>query len=199
MLRWSADGTDSADDLDLQTIVIDRVDEGTGPPLAVVVVGLMQVASTGAVTDVDSDGSAVVNTGALQDAEDRRRLRSGVLAMLELLTGEAMSGVVEDVFVDDHGTPAASLADMTADQLDRWIAEHPGPYAHPACTCPMGDPDDERAVVSGRSGELGRLLGYDGVYLADASIMADLVNGGLQLPVVAIAERIAAQLLAQNP
>ena len=195
VLRWSADGTD---DLDLQAIVIDRVDEGGEPPLAAVVVGLMRVNSAGAVTAGDSGRSALINTGALRDAEDRRRLRTGVLAMLELLTGEAMAPVVANVFIDDRGTPAASLAAMTPDEYDRWIAEHPGPYAHPACTCPMGDPDDERSVVSGRAGELGRLLGYQGVYLADASIMADLVNGGLQLPVVAIAERIAAQLLTQR-
>ncbi len=204
VLRWSS-GID--DGLDLQAIVIDRVDSPNDrasraddrPGFAVVVVGLMTVESSGSVAIADGSRDRVVaTTGALSSQNDRLRLRSGVLAIEELLRRPELAAIVDEIYVDDIGTPSSALSAMDADELDSWIAGHPGPYAHPACSCPMGPPERETSVVSGRAGGLGRLLGYGGLYVADASIMPDLVNGGLQLPVAATAERIAAELIDQH-
>lgn len=204
LLRWSS-GPDAV--ADLQAFVLDRVDDravargaeqlaSTGTPLAVAVVGLMAVSSVGHVTGPGlsraAEPGAVI--GALTTADDRRRLRAGVSHLDELLRGTEPSSLIEAVHVDDGGTPAAHLRNMDDDGRDRWIAAHPGPYSHPAGSCPMGPESDPGAVVDCQAGNRGRLLGYRGVYLADASIMPDLVRGGLQIPVVALAERIVADL-----
>ncbi len=196
VLRWSSG---ERDDLDLQAIVVDRVGEDAdgSTEFGVVVVGLMDVTSRGAVVAQPDRPNPTVTTGALTTDVDRRRLRSGVLSIHNLLRRPEMTSLVDQVYVDAIGTPAAALSTMAVAELDQWLVDHPGPYAHPACSCPMGPPERPSSVVSGLRGELGRLLDYRGIYVADASIMPDLVNGGLQLPVAAIAERIASELVVE--
>ena len=200
VLRWSSgvadnSGSDSTSgsgsNLDLEAIVIDRLDDGGGAMLSMVAVGLMSVNSTGEVQTLGNKTSVV--TGALATDEDRRRLRTGVRAVSALLNRPELAELVTESHVGGT-TTAADVVAMNDEQLDRLIAANPGPYAHPGCSCPMGDPASANAVVSGRSGELGRLIGYDGIYVADSSVMPDLVSGGLQLPILAISERIVSEL-----
>ncbi|MGI9596111.1 MAG: GMC oxidoreductase, partial [Acidimicrobiales bacterium] len=197
LLRWSSDDSDRGD---LQAFVIDRVDRpdrsGDVGPLAVVVVGLMRVSSIGSVTaGATVDSAPTVVTGALTTEDDRRRLRAGVRHVRQLLRRVELEPLVEQIFVDDIGTPADELDSMDDRALDRWIAQHPGPYAHPAASCAMG-PDRSNAVVACEPHQAGRLRGCEGVHLADASIMPDLVQGGLQIPVTAVADRVSAALIA---
>ena len=59
-----------------------------------------------------------------------------------------------------------------------------GDYVHAAGTCAMGTVVDTR----------GRLVGYDGVVVCDASIMPEAPRANTHLPTVMIAERIASWL-----
>ncbi len=204
LLRWSS-GPDGSGDL--QAFAVDRVDRaGDGRPLAVLVVGLMAPTSTGSVTVADrSEGPALaaagadVVTGALTTESDRVRLRSAVRHVAGLLTSGPFDGLVEETFVDDRGTPIDRLLHADDGHFDRWLATHPGPYAHPASSCPMGPESAPGSVVGAEPGNMGRLIGYEGIVVADASVLPDLVRGGLQLPVVAVAERIAADLIDTGP
>ncbi len=223
LLRWSSGPGERGD---LQAFVIDRVDDGAagdtglrrrhggagnGEPeaMAVVVVGLMRVSSTGWVTIGSQSaglggagpdrGAPDVVTGALGSADDRRRLRAAVRRVGQLLRSRPMQPLVEGIHIDDVGTPVAALDAMTDAELDQWLMGHPGPYAHPAGSCAMGPSGHRRSVVACEPESAGRVLDCRGLYLADASIMPDLVQGGLQLPVMAVAERVAAGIIAADP
>ena len=194
LIRWSS-GPDRPGDL--QAITIDRVDDraGGGPPLAVVAVGLMVAASTGSVgpfgTGGPIGGIPEVVTGILTDDDDRARLRGGVRRVARWLASDRVRSLVAEVHVDDAGAGPEILDRLTDAEFDRLLASRPGPYVHPAGTCPLGPGDDPRAVADCVPGRFGALHGHRGVRLADASVFPDLVRGGLQLPVAAVARRIA--------
>jgi 4-pyridoxate dehydrogenase len=65
---------------------------------------------------------------------------------------------------------------------------------HPLGTCKMGRPSDTAAVVDP---EL-KVLGIDGLRVADASVMPDLVGGNINAAVIMIAEK-AADLIRGRP
>lgn len=196
LLRWSS-GVDDA--LDLQAFAVDSVE--TGPSvdntaLGVVVVGLTAVASTGT---PGKDGGPI-DPGSLAHPTDRDRFRRGVRHVGRLLEAMREGGSVVSVHLDEVGTPLAALAAMADDDLDGLLAANPGPYAHPACTVPLSPTSQsDRVSVDARPGRIGRLQGGrsapSALTVADASVLPDLVGGGLQVPVMAIAERIAADLL----
>lgn len=194
LLRWSSGPEEHGD---LQAFVIERVDGEGQAPMAVVVVGLMRVDGTGSIRS-ENRSPAAVTLGGEDSAGDRHRLALAVRDVHRLLGGDAMSPLVDTIHIDDRGTPAEALTAMTDDQLHRWLLAHPGPYSHPAGSCPMGPESDPRSVTSCEPAEAGRLLGHDGLYVADASIMPDLVQCGLQLPVMAVAERVTAAILATH-
>jgi choline dehydrogenase-like flavoprotein len=167
--------------------------------MAVLVLGLMRVDSSGSVSRPATGGAMPdVVSAALTVDDDRRRLRAGLDHVAQLLECSPLSEVVHRVTIDERGTGAEQLFGADDDSIDRWMFDHPGPYAHPACTCRLGRPGGSGVVVSGDAGETGRLIGADGVHLADASILPDLVQGGLQAPVAAVANLVADDLLADD-
>jgi choline dehydrogenase-like flavoprotein len=203
LVRWSS-GPDHPGDL--QAIALDRVDPG-GPgsrPLAGVAVGLMAASSVGSVGpagadpgsgSVDATGPDVV-TAILDTASDRARLREGVRRVARWLRSDPFDPLVEAVHLDEIGTELAVLDGMADAELDRLLGSRPGPYVHPAGTCPLGPADEPGAVVDCETGRFGALHGRRGVRLADASVLPNLVRGGLQLPVAAVAHRIADDILS---
>lgn len=190
LLRWSSGGASRGD---LQASVIDRIGDDDGPPLAVVAVGLLAVASTGRVAAGPAGPS--FDAGLLTDADDRRRFRVGVRHAAELLASEPVTEVAEAVLIDDVGTPLDRLRSMSDAELDRWLADHPGPYAHVGASCPLGPTTADGLGVGFEPGGFGAIAGCEGLRVADASVLPDLVSGGLHLPVAAMAERIAADIV----
>jgi choline dehydrogenase-like flavoprotein len=80
------------------------------------------------------------------------------------------------------GQDARTDADIDAHARATGITAH-----HPAGTCRMGVPGDDRAVVDP---EL-RLHGIAGLRVVDASVMPDLVGGNINAAVIMIAEKAA--------
>ncbi len=196
LVRWSS-GPEWPGDL--QAIAIDRVAPPgyQGRPLAVVAVGLMAVTARGSLRLDQATGASDVEavTGVLGTAGDRRRLRDGVRRVGRWLAAEPFGPLVEEVHLDDDGRPLADLEALSNDELDRLMALRPGPYAHPAGTCPLGPVDNPRSVTSIEVGRMGELLDHPGIRVVDSSIFPDLVRGGLQLPVTALASRIAQDII----
>jgi choline dehydrogenase/5-(hydroxymethyl)furfural/furfural oxidase len=157
-----------------------------------VIVMLAEVSSTGRVASAEGGSGLVFDPGWLRTQDDRRRLRAGVRHTGALLATEAVTGVAQAVFLDDRGTPLSSLAAMSDAELDRWLVAHPGPVSHAAATCRLGDGSVPGAVL----GLDGRLLGWERLHVVDASALPRLPNANPQLPVVAMAERLAAALAA---
>jgi 5-(hydroxymethyl)furfural/furfural oxidase len=79
-----------------------------------------------------------------------------------------------------------------SDRLREHLRNHVAGVFHPAGTCRMGGEDDPLAVVD----PAGRVRGVDGLRVADASIMPNVVAGNTNLPTIMVAEKIAAAMLS---
>jgi len=71
--------------------------------------------------------------------------------------------------------------------LDEFLGATVGLAWHHSCTCRMGDENDSRAVVDSRCA----VIGVDGLYVADASVMPRITRTNVNLPTIMIGERVA--------
>ena len=78
-------------------------------------------------------------------------------------------------------------------ELDAYIRARPATAHHPCGTCRMGS--DEDAVVD----PMLRLRGVEGLRVADASVMPDLVGGNINAAVITIAEKAADMIAGKAP
>jgi choline dehydrogenase len=71
-----------------------------------------------------------------------------------------------------------------------WVRRNASTYHHVVGTCAMGPPSDQRAVVDAH----GSVLGTEGLFVADASVMPEIPSANTHIPTVMVAERIAERL-----
>jgi choline dehydrogenase len=86
-------------------------------------------------------------------------------------------------------------AAQTDDELDDFIREHVESAYHPCGTCKMGRADDLMAVVDPQA----RVIGVDGLRLADSSIFPRITNGNLNAPSIMTGEKAADHILGRAP
>ncbi len=96
-------------------------------------------------------------------------------------------------FVKHEIQPGAAL--QTDDELDRFIKEHAESAYHPCGTARMGQRDDPMAVVDPEC----RVIGVDGLRVADSSIFPQVTNGNLNAPSIMVGEKAADHLLGKTP
>ncbi len=173
VLRWSS-GREAND---LLAVPVEGTASTKG--YGVVLAATMVARSEG---QVDRDGA---NFGRLTEADDRFRLRAAVRGMAALLTTESWMPVVDQVFIDDRGTPLSQLPAGDAD-LDDWMMAAPDGLYHAASSCRLG------AAV----GDGGQVVDTTGVSVIDASVLPDLPRANPQLTVMAVAAQLAEQLAA---
>ncbi|KHQ54258.1 choline dehydrogenase [Mameliella alba] len=82
----------------------------------------------------------------------------------------------------------------TDEDLDAVIREHAESAYHPCGTCRMGRADDPRSVVDPE----GRVIGVDGLRVADSSIFPRITNGNLNAPSIMVGEKIADHVLGRR-
>jgi 5-(hydroxymethyl)furfural/furfural oxidase len=133
----------------------------------------------------DPDVHPVIEQNLLNDPGDLTRMRDGVHRCLELIRSGSFDAGFEHIAVDLAGTGTDALADDSA--IDRWLLETIGDTGHICGTCRMGAPDDPRSVVD----PAGRVLGVDGLWVADASVFPEVPRANTNLPTIAAAERLA--------
>lgn len=133
----------------------------------------------------DPDVHPVIEQNLLNDPGDLTRMRDGVHRCLELIRSGAFDAAFEHIAVDLAGTGTDALTDDSA--IDRWLLETIGDTGHICGTCRMGAPDDPRSVVD----PAGRVLGVDGLWVADASVFPEVPRANTNLPTIAAAERLA--------
>ena len=179
------------DDLQLLPMNISGLD-ADGRRYGALMVSLMQVHSTGRIVPVGADPLAPprIELNMLSDERDVRRLRIGLLYLLSLGRDRAVTMIADGVYVDDKGTTAEDLAGASDDDLDAWMLANLNDYVHISGSCRMGAPDDDDAVVD----PTGRVIGYEGLRVCDASIFPDLPRANTHLPTVMVAERIATMI-----
>jgi 5-(hydroxymethyl)furfural/furfural oxidase len=173
---WSS--SDAADDI--QLLPLDHLGPDA-PGLGMLMVALMRVESSGtvALSSMDPYEDPIVEMNMLSTANDLRRLSAAAQRVQQLLEHPALRRL---------GTPSA------IDLSDEGLRANLGDYVHASGTCRMGAPGDPDAVVDSH----GQVIGYGGLRVCDASIMPDIPRANTHLLTVVIAERIAAQMLANS-
>jgi choline dehydrogenase-like flavoprotein len=159
---------------------------------AVVMAAVMTVTSTGEVrlNPEDPTGPPVIAERMLTTERDRQVMREAVDVARRLLETAPFQEIVEAAFIDASGTPVSALDDPAV--YDAWLTSSIGDYFHAVGTARMGRPDDPGAVVDQR----GRVHGLVGVRVIDCSVIPEVPAANTHLPVVMVAERLSAALLA---
>lgn len=123
----------------------------------------------------------VIDYHYLSTGDDLRRMREGVRVAVELLRSRAFRSSFGSL---TELTPEILDDDAT---LDAWSKSHLATAIHLCGSAPFGDPDDPLTVVD----QYGRVLGVDGLRLADTSILPDTPSRGPAATAVLIGERVA--------
>merc|ERR1712050_12249 len=90
----------------------------------------------------------------------------------------------QNAFDEFRKSPLNPTADLDIDNdaaVDAWIRQNSHSGYHLSCTCAMGSVVDEE----------GKVLGVEGLRIADASIMPSMTSGNLNAPTIMLAEKIA--------
>lgn len=116
------------------------------------------------------------------DVED---MRAGVRHTVEILEQEVIKGP----FSLKRFKPTEEDLDLADDKaVDAWVRQNSHSAYHLSCTCAMG------SVVDAE----GRVLGLEGLRVADASIMPSMTSGNLNAPTIMLAEKIADAIQGQQ-
>ena len=121
------------------------------------------------------------------DPEDLRILVEGVRQARRLAATPAFRDVT-----DREVWPGIEAADER--QLENFVRRRAETLYHPACSCAMGPEHGPlQTVVDPQL----KVHGIDGLRVADASVMPELIGGNTNAPTIMIAER-AARMIAEN-
>lgn len=124
----------------------------------------------------------------LSTDEDRATIVAAIRLARKLAATRAMQP-----FVESEYRPGADATDDAA--LLEFAKNTAGTIFHPSGTTRMGPAADAQAVVDP---EL-RVHGIDALRVVDCGVMPTLVSGNTNVPVVMIAEKASATILASNP
>ena len=108
------------------------------------------------------------------------------------LTREIFSQDAFKPFVKHEIQPGNEL--QSDDEIDSFIREHAESAYHPCGTCKMGAEDDPMAVVDPEC----RVIGVDGLRVADSSIFPRITNGNLNGPSIMTGEKAADHILGRR-
>ncbi len=109
------------------------------------------------------------------------------------LTREIFAQPAFEPHVKHEIQPGADIE--SDDEIDAFIREHAESAYHPCGTCRMGRRDDPMAVVDPAC----RVIGVDGLRLADSSIFPRVTNGNLNAPSIMTGEKAADHILGRAP
>ncbi|WP_187429283.1 choline dehydrogenase [Roseobacter fucihabitans] len=153
-------------------------------------VGPMRSPSRGAVTLASADPAEAprIFFNYMSSDQDWTDFRRCIRLTREIFAQEAFKP-----FVKSEIQPGASV--QSDDALDDFIREHAESAYHPCGTCRMGHLDDAGAVVDPQA----RVIGVDGLRVADSSIFPRITNGNLNAPSIMVGEKISDHLLGRDP
>jgi choline dehydrogenase len=168
---------------------------GGGPQLGAVIGWVNKVTSVGTVRAVSLDPAQdpVVELNMLADRTDRDRMRRVLDELRALGSHAAVQQLAERVGIGRDMRPLD--AQLTTAELDEEMLRTALDTQHTSGGCRMGAPDDERTVVD----ERGRVLGFDGLSVADASVLPFVPRANTHVVAVLIGEKIAAALRGTAP
>jgi len=102
----------------------------------------------------------------------------------------------QEAFADYRGKEIQPGDHVQSDEaLNDFIREHVESAYHPCGTCRMGAKDDPMAVVDPDC----RVIGVDGLRVADSSIFPQITNGNLNAPSIMVGEKASDHILGKEP
>ncbi len=96
-------------------------------------------------------------------------------------------------FVDHEIQPGSDV--QTDDQVDAFLRQHAESAYHPCGTARVGRASDPLAVVDPEC----RVIGVEGLRVADSSIFPQVTNGNLNAPSIMVGEKAADHILGRAP
>lgn len=151
-------------------------------------VGPMRSKSRGSITlrGPDPRAAPVIRFNYMSHPEDWADFRHCIR-----LTREIFGQAAFDPFRGKEISPGSHV--VTDDQLDEHIREHVESAYHPCGSCRMGRADDPTAVVDPEC----RVIGVEGLRVADSSIFPRVTNGNLNGPSIMTGEKAADHILGR--
>ncbi|MDA0961827.1 MAG: choline dehydrogenase [Proteobacteria bacterium] len=153
-------------------------------------VGPMRSKSRGRVSlrSADPAEAPAIRFNYMSHPDDWDEFRTCLRLTREIFAQDAMAP-----YVKAELQPGAHL--QSDDDLDGAIRDHAESAYHPCGTCRMGRADDRHAVVDPE----GRVIGVDGLRVADSSIFPRITNGNLNAPSILVGEKMADHILGRDP
>ena len=153
-------------------------------------VGPMRSKSRGAVTlrSADPNEAPFIKFNYMSHPDDWEEFRTCIRLTREIFGQEAFAD-----YAKHEIQPGADV--QTDDELDGFIREHAESAYHPCGTARMGRADDPGAVVDPEC----RVIGVDGLRLADSSVFPRITNGNLNAPSIMVGEKASDHILGRDP
>jgi choline dehydrogenase len=129
----------------------------------------------------DPKAAPRIEPNLLGDVRDVQTLARGIKVLRRIAAQEPLRGMITE-----HVDPAPGIANDA--ELEAYVRDRAGLAYHPAGTCRMG-PDADAIVDS----EL-RVRGLENLWIADASVMPDLVSGNINAACMMIGEKLGRAL-----
>lgn len=152
--------------------------------------GPMRSTSRGSVTlrSSDANDAPKILFNYMSTEKDWQDFRTCIRLTREIFAQEAFAP-----FVKHEIQPGDDV--QSDDDLNSFIMEHVESAYHPCGTCKMGSLDDPMSVVDPEC----RVIGVDGLRVADSSIFPRITNGNLNGPSIMTGEKAADHILGKTP
>ncbi len=153
-------------------------------------VGPMRSKSRGEITlkSADPNESPRIFFNYMSHEDDWKEFRHGVRLTREIFGQKAF-----DPYRGREIQPGSDV--QSDDEIDDFLREHIESAYHPCGTCRMGASGDRHAVVDCET----RVIGVEGLRVADSSIFPRVTNGNLNAPSIMTGEKAADHILGKVP
>ena len=185
-LRYTATGSPDRNDMQITASSFSTPIGGADPfePGGVRIQCILELADgKGEVrlSDNDPHVQPSLNYHYLEEERDVERLREAVRISMKLLESSAFASIVDKVV-------QPSEEDLASDEaLDAWMRRTVFNTTHASGTCKMGPASDPMAVVDQHL----NIHGLEGIKVADASIMPNVIRANTNCTTIMIGERCA--------
>jgi choline dehydrogenase len=153
-------------------------------------VGPMRSKSRGTVTlrSADPKAAPVIRFNYMSHPDDWEEFRRCIRLTREIFAQPAMAEHVKHEIQPGQGVASDA-------EIDGFIRAHAESAFHPCGTARMGRADDPLAVVDPAC----RVIGVEGLRVADSSIFPRVTNGNLNAPSIMVGEKAADLVLGRAP
>jgi choline dehydrogenase len=178
-LRYTSDGSDTANDVMVQPGSFLQLPDGVAPFFTLMAcVEKPRGHATLRFPSADPHARPEMVAHVLSDEVDRERAVEALQVAWLCASSRAMRGLCDFVWPTESVLSSRSA-------LGDWIARSSGTAFHMCGTVPMGPEGDADAAVDGR----GRVRGVSGLWVADASVFPTIPSANTNLPTLMLGER----------